>query len=157
MGTVDPSTVTRTASLTRGVGNGAQDGTLGQYASDSGFRCATVERPWDDNLADLSCVPVGRYLCLWTWSPKHNANVYELQDVPGRTAVEIHAANVFEQLLGCIAPGHAVAEFAAGLLPKGLPATAHLGVTESVATLAALEADMRDGDGNQAPFWLVIQ
>ena len=67
--------------------------------------CLSLELPWKDNLPDISCVPAGSYLAVWTKTSKHPGGVYMLQDVHGRSAVEIHVANKASQLLGCIAVG----------------------------------------------------
>lgn len=120
--------------------------------------CAwSQERPWVDNLRGVSCVPVGRYLARWLWSPKHERLLYHLIDVPNRDEIEMHPANVFEQLLGCIALGRAVQRFAAGSLPGGLPSWDMFGVTDSVATMAEFEALFRDAQGVQRDFYLTIK
>jgi hypothetical protein len=67
--------------------------------------CCTVERPWLNNANDISCVPAGSYLCHRYFSPKHQRDVFMLGDVPGRTNIEIHIANLPTELLGCIALG----------------------------------------------------
>lgn len=73
------------------------------------LRC--MELPWRDNKPRVSCIPVGDYVATIYASPKHG-QVYMLQDVFGRSAIEIHAANFAgdealgwkSELLGCIAP-----------------------------------------------------
>jgi hypothetical protein len=153
--------VQRKATLTRQPS--APDGTFGTLFTDSGYQCVTAERPWADNAQNSSCIlpspggPPVSYLCLFQWSPSHNANVYHLQGVDGHTQIEMHAANVIEELLGCICVGEEVAVFAASGIREGMPPTTHRGVTNSVATLAKFEASMRDAQGNQQPFTLTIQ
>jgi hypothetical protein len=147
--------VTRKATLTRQLS--APDGTPGLWRSDSGFFCVTWERPDADNAPDVSCVIKDTYLVLWQWSQKHGKNLYHLQNVKDRTDIEIHAANVIEELLGCIAVGEEVAVFAKDGIRPGIPASTHRGVTNSVATLAKLEADMRDPKTReQVSFYLTI-
>ena len=71
----------------------------------------TVELPWRDNRPQRSCIPKGVYRCLLVNSPKFG-RVYGVHNVPGRSHVLIHAANVAgdvdmgwdSQLHGCIAP-----------------------------------------------------
>ncbi len=145
----------RSAILTRQPST--PDGTFGQWVSDSGFQCVTLEKPWMDNETDQSCIPPGKYLVLWQWSPKHQANVYHLQNVPNRVAVEIHSANLQVQLQGCLAPGVAIADFAANAISPGIPEVASKGVTSSKETIVKLEKDLQDKDGNQINFWLTIQ
>lgn len=58
-----------------------------------------------------SCIPAGRYLCELVNSPRFG-RVYGVRNVPGRSHVLIHAANLAgdveagwdTQLHGCIAP-----------------------------------------------------
>lgn len=87
------------------------DGTFGEIKVDD-FHCFTIELPWRQNKIGRSCIPAGSYLCTWRYSQRHGL-CYHLEDVPGRTDVEIHSANfagdssmgMKVQLLGCIAPG----------------------------------------------------
>lgn len=73
--------------------------------------CGTLELPWRDSERKVSCIPHGRYRCAIVQSPKFG-RVYEVQAVPGRSAILIHAANLAgdseygwtTELLGCIAP-----------------------------------------------------
>ena len=53
----------------------------------------SLELPWRGNEPDRSCIPPGVYLAKAAYSPKFKRVVYHLQDVPGRTSVEMHAAN----------------------------------------------------------------
>lgn len=94
-----------------------------------GFTCRTVERP---ATGPAPCIPAGTYTCRKTWSNRCRADVYEITGVPGRTRILIHAANLASQLLGCVAPGEAVAKIqtADGKLVPG--------VTRSKATLEQL-------------------
>lgn len=136
----------RTATLSR-LSTG-DDGTFGELETDDGFKCFTVELPWKDNLADRSCVPAGVYSCNWRYSPKHECNLYHVDNVPGRSSVEIHPANwggdktqgKRSDLLGCIGVGEKIE------LING-----QLGVSHSKATLSALELVL-----HQEPFELTI-
>lgn len=105
----------KTAILTRGPST--QDGTFGILITDSGFMCHTGELPWRNNQTGISCIPPGTYVCRWRLSPTKGM-CYHVDSVPGRTDVEIHAANFMGdkslgkrcELLGCIAPGLEVGE-----------------------------------------------
>ena len=69
------------------------------------FRCFTVERPWYNNAPNISCIPEGEYRLVLG---RYNAGgypAYEFVDVPGRSLIKIHAANLASQIQGCIAPG----------------------------------------------------
>jgi hypothetical protein len=71
----------------------------------------TTELPWRDNRPQRSCIPAGIYHCNLVRSPRFG-RVYGVQDVPGRSNVLIHSANLAgdiekgytTQLQGCIAP-----------------------------------------------------
>lgn len=71
---------------------GSDQGTFSLMVS-VGFRCHVVELPWRENRRNISCVPVGRYLCKIRRSPRFG-RVYELQDVEGRSYVLTHSGNV---------------------------------------------------------------
>lgn len=69
----------------------------------------SLELPWRDNMRQKSCIPAGIYVCALVKSPKFG-NVFGIQNVPGRTHVLIHPANLAgdvdkgwtTQLHGCI-------------------------------------------------------
>lgn len=82
-------------------------GTFGTLYDDAENKLAvTVERP---PTGDHPCIPVGVYPWKKFVSP-HNGDCL-LFDVTGRTMIEMHAANVMVELLGCIAPGVAIGHF----------------------------------------------
>lgn len=68
------------------------------------YECKALELPWRDNKPRISCIPAGRYRMEWRWSPRANRNLWWLENVPGRMAIQWHAANWPKELLGCIAP-----------------------------------------------------
>ncbi len=76
-------------------------GTFGMWFIDSMPFCLSLERPSD---GDHPSIPAGTYQCDRFKSP-HNGDVWLLKDVPGRSMIEIHSANRYTDLLGCIAPG----------------------------------------------------
>lgn len=79
--------------------------------------CVTLELPWvdanDDGLSDrnVSCVPAGTYAAhrrlshLHGGTGRHNYDVFELADVPGRSAIELHVGNLPHDSRGCILLG----------------------------------------------------
>lgn len=85
-------------------------GTFGSLRA-NGFSCVTLEREWMDNAADISCIPLGQYTCSLYDSPKHG-KVYQVTGVQNRANIEIHAANVMQELLGCIALGQSFTSMA---------------------------------------------
>ncbi len=154
------------AVLTRPDDGNAQEGLLASMIVEgTTFECSTLERQWLDDKADVSCVPKGRYLCRKLYSPAHGRPVYHLikkwddeaqawGHLPdGRTEIEIHSANIFQQLKGCVALGADVETFPAGDHPNDGPdAYDQRGITDSVNTLAAFEKLMGGED-----FELIIQ
>lgn len=67
----------------------------------------TVERPWQNNLPRISCIPEGEYKMGRRKSPKFGWG-WEIKDVPNRTYILFHSANFPDELQGCIAPGMAL-------------------------------------------------
>lgn len=108
-------------------------GTRGEWRDpDNLFLCFTIERPWLDNKQQLSSIPPGRYLVKKRVSPKYGHH-WHLQDVPGRSLILIHDANIMTELRGCIAVGGKM-----GVL-NGYPA-----VLNSDATMARLRKTLPD-------------
>ena len=73
----------------------------------------SAELPWRDNLQGKSCIPEGKYRVVWGLSPRLKKFTYRILDVPARSGVLIHSANLMGnvdagfkcQLEGCIALG----------------------------------------------------
>lgn len=72
----------------------------------------TLELPWKNNQSQYSCIPKGTYKCSIVNSPKFG-RVYNVKDVPNRTAILIHRGNTAgdknkgykSDVLGCILLG----------------------------------------------------
>jgi len=80
---------------------GGTNGTL--YLGDRPL-CHTIELPWRDNQRQVSCIPEGRYR-LYRHEFPTQGDQLGIADVPGRSAILIHAANdALRELRGCIAP-----------------------------------------------------
>lgn len=81
------------------------DGTFGVLLDHDGEPFAvTLELPWRDNAKMVSCIPVGLYRCKRVMSPKFG-DTFEITDVPGRSAILFHKANVMKDLHGCVGVG----------------------------------------------------
>lgn len=82
--------------------------TLGEltvrHPDGSSFQCHTIERPWEGNERNVSCIPEGVYTVKPHSSPKFG-RCYWVQDVPGRSEILLHAGNTAGDVTGCIAPG----------------------------------------------------
>lgn len=90
--------------LRRRSDNDPVGATFGDLTAPGGFECVTVERP---ATGDHPRVNAGMYCVSKFNSPAHGL-CYKLEDRDGRTFIEIHSANLWQQLLGCIALGRAV-------------------------------------------------
>ena len=65
----------------------------------------TVERPWLDNQQNISCIPTGTYQLGRVNSPKFGPRTWEIQDVPNRSNILLHAGNTQNDVSGCLAVG----------------------------------------------------
>lgn len=72
------------------------------------FSCVTLELPWRENQVNISCIPAGEYRYKLRFSPGKQYYVLELQDVPGRTYIQVHIGNFTHQIQGCILPGYGI-------------------------------------------------
>lgn len=110
------------------------NGTFGKISVDD-LILESLERPRD--IEDHPCIPTGEYDVNWTENvhPKHPF-CYEVINVPNRTAILIHSANWFEELLGCIAPGRTMGVIEGDYEGQHIN---HRGVGGSVAALDALQ------------------
>ena len=85
-----------------------KDHTAGIFVLSDGnkivFTCNTIELPNLGNQRRISCIPEGKYKVV-PYSSQKFPNVYEIKDVPNRTAILIHAANTTKDILGCIGVG----------------------------------------------------
>lgn len=68
-------------------------GTFGTLRLPDGTEYVTLELPWRGNTTGASCIPPGTYQVAIRNSPKFG-RIYEVQNVPGRTAILIHSGNV---------------------------------------------------------------
>lgn len=75
-------------------------GTFGRLTFDFGLTVRTLELPWRENARAVSCIPTGRYECVWRHSPRFG-DCYHVLDVPKRSDILIHAGN----LAGDVAKG----------------------------------------------------
>lgn len=71
-----------------------------------GFRfCDTLELPWKNNEAQVSCIPDGIYKYTpHLWKGKYPT--VHLLDVPSRSDILIHFGNFLKDIKGCILVGN---------------------------------------------------
>jgi Family of unknown function (DUF5675) len=80
------------------------EGTNGKIFYKGHLMMYSIELPWKDNHAGVSCIPEGRYVLIKRWSPKFSWHL-QLMNVPQRNYILIHPANdALQELKGCIAP-----------------------------------------------------
>lgn len=70
-----------------------EQGTYGKLRLPDGTEYFTLELPWRGNATGASCIPPGTYKVGIRNSPKFG-RIYEVMNVPGRTAILIHSGNV---------------------------------------------------------------
>ncbi len=73
------------------------------------YVCCTLELTWMDNRTNISCIPAGEYNVVPYSSEKYPA-AFEVQGVPGRSKILIHAGNFFTDTRGCILVGQDIVE-----------------------------------------------
>lgn len=70
----------------------SDQGTMGMLVAPEGFKCYTLELPWNNNERNVSCIPEGVYPVGIRLSPKYG-QIYHVKEVPGRTFILIHSGN----------------------------------------------------------------
>ncbi len=80
------------------------EGTNGEILYQDRLMTYSIELPWKNNQARVSCIPEGRYELIKRWSPKFGRHL-QVMNVSGREYILIHPANeALLELKGCIAP-----------------------------------------------------
>ena len=85
-------------------GPSSDKGTFGMLCLGDMPLCVTCEDPWNDNRKQISCVPAGTY-SFKKFNGTRFKDVWDLQGVPGRSAILIHAGNTIDDTHGCILVG----------------------------------------------------
>lgn len=81
-----------------------KDGTFGTLLDEGIPFALTIEREWEDNKEDISCIPTGEYLCRRVQSPKFG-DTFEITDVENRTHILFHWGNTEDDTEGCVCVG----------------------------------------------------
>ena len=87
------------------------NGTRGVLFLPSGTTLHTIENPWMDNKARVSCIPEGNYICKPRRYYNGGYDTFEVQDVPDRKYILIHVANTALDVAGCIGVGKTTGEY----------------------------------------------
>lgn len=116
------------------------NGTLGTFWMDDAFLCYTLEDPDNDNQKGCSCIPEGTYEVI-----PHDGrfkDVWEITNVPDRSAIIIHSGNTIDDTRGCVLVGERIgtlhglpavldSRLALGHLRKRLPKSFSLTIKET--------------------------
>jgi hypothetical protein len=80
------------------------EGTNGRILYEDRLMMYSIELPWKNNQARVSCIPEGKYELVKRWSLKFGRHL-QVMNVSGRKYILIHPANeALRELKGCIAP-----------------------------------------------------
>jgi hypothetical protein len=82
----------------------SNDSTFGFLKDGEKTLCVTLEDKWRNNEHNISCIPVGEYICK-RWDSPRFKNTYKVMDVPERSDILIHWGNRDEDTQGCILVG----------------------------------------------------
>lgn len=70
------------------------------------FTAVALERGWNDNKQNISCIPGNRsYILVYEYSNKFKKHLWEIKGVHNRSEAKFHVANFWKDLNGCIALG----------------------------------------------------
>jgi hypothetical protein len=89
------------------------DRTLGEWWLGGIKLCDTLELPWLDNAADVSCIPEGEYELVKGTHASYKGplgkllkyDCYTVANVPNRTDIDVHIGNFPKDTKGCILVG----------------------------------------------------
>ena len=85
--------------------------TRGIWLFDGVPTCVTLELPWRENQARMSCIPVGEYEVVECARPRYTSKMtridrpWEVLNVPERGGILIHTGNIAADTSGCILLG----------------------------------------------------
>lgn len=82
-------------------------GTFGVLRINKQLLCLTLEPPDRENRANISSIPAQQYHCKRVRSRRFG-ETFQVEDVPGRTAILFHPGNAVEETKGCFLLGRHV-------------------------------------------------
>jgi hypothetical protein len=84
-------------------------GITGTFSIDGQQRYFSLELPetfeGQPNVPNKTCIPAGTYPVMRLWSGHFDRMMPHITEVPGRTEIEIHVANLPKDILGCMGIG----------------------------------------------------
>ena len=80
---------------------------IGRLSVNGLFVCYTLEEAWRNNQRSISCVPEGTYEAFLRYTSQKSKREWcvQLENVPNRSAIQIHIGNKPEHTEGCILVG----------------------------------------------------
>jgi len=78
--------------------------TFGVLIHDGVPFAVSLELPWLENRRDISCIPVGTYICKRYQSNTHG-DTFRIMDVPDRGCILFHIGNRVRETKGCTLVG----------------------------------------------------
>lgn len=93
----------KTVRITRVAGS-SEYGVFGTLVLNGQPICLTLEPYSKDNASNLSCINAGQYLMKRYESPKYG-DIWMIQEVQGRSYIELHWGNFLRDTKGCIILG----------------------------------------------------
>ena len=80
--------------------------TMGEMYVNGNLTAMTLEKPWKENQAEISCIPAGRYPAILRYDKKRDKYfTIELKQTLPRTNIQIHVGNDTDDTIGCILVG----------------------------------------------------
>lgn len=80
--------------------------TIGRLFINNVYFCDTLEDvPRETKIANETCIPIGKYKVIISWSNRFKRQMPLIVDVPGFDGIRIHAGNTSKDTSGCILVG----------------------------------------------------
>jgi hypothetical protein len=83
--------------------------TIGELFLNRVFECFILEDryrpPPEPKVPGQTCIPIGRYRVLWTWSPRFQRKMLLVDGVPQFQGIRMHGGNRPEDTEGCLLTG----------------------------------------------------
>lgn len=117
--------------------------TLGRIFDDGGQEIVVTLEPPPHATAghDAGCIPAGEYEAERYFSPEHQRTLWRLNEVPGRTEIEMHAGCLPRDTKGCILVGSAFGPVQYPDMDKAQP-----GITGSKSAMAKWMTETQNAD-----------
>ena len=82
----------------------SERGTFGKFYDNEELFANTLELQWKENKSNISCIPIGTYICIRVICPTHG-ETFKILEVPNRYNILFHKGNSIRDTNGCICIG----------------------------------------------------